>query len=454
MKYKKSLFIFRRDLRLEDNTGLNKALEVSEQVICAFIFDKRQIENHPFKSLNGLEFLYNSLIELNDSLKEKSSRLYVWEGLPNIIVEQLINTEKIEAVFLNKDYTPFSIKRDQEILETCEKFSVNFESYSDALLTTVGSVLKSDGKPYTIYTPFYKAASKLPTRLSTKLSKNNFYKNDIHSAITTEQAKIGLIHNPNLHVKGGRKEALKILSHIKDFYNYDEKRNLPAVSGTTNLSAHLKFGVISAREVFKLVEENFGVTHTLIKELYWRDFFTTIGFYFPHVYTGSFHKKYDQIKWENNTEFFELWKNGKTGFPIVDAGMRQLNETGFMHNRVRMIVASFLTKDLLIDWHWGEKYFAQKLVDYDPAVNNGNWQWAASTGCDAQPYFRIFNPWLQQERFDPECLYIKKWLPELNSLTAKAIHALKDSNGYLSYPAPIVQHSERKGLAEDLYRDC
>ena len=221
--------------------------------------------------------------------------------------------------------------------------------------------------------------------------------------------------------------------------NYEQERDFPAIKGTSGLSAHHKFGTLSVREVFQRVKENLGLSHSLIRELFWRDFFTHIGFYFPRVFSGCFYQEYDAIQWENNQKKFKAWCQAETGFPLVDAGMRELLSTGFMHNRVRMVVASFLTKDLHIDWRWGEKYFAQHLVDYDPAVNNGNWQWAASTGCDAQPYFRIFNPWRQQERFDSDCKYIKKWLPELKNIPAKKIHRRTEvSESLCGYPAPIV----------------
>jgi deoxyribodipyrimidine photo-lyase len=256
-------------------------------------------------------------------------------------------------------------------------------------------------------------------------------------------------------VKGGHEEAISLLRKIKTLENYHEIRNIPAINGTSKLSAHNKFGTLSIREVYSAIVHYFGQEHTLIKELYWRDFFTHIQFHFPHVLGHAFQKKFEHVKWSQNEKHFLSWCEGKTGFPIVDAGMRELNATGYMHNRVRMITACFLVKDLHIDWRWGEKYFAQKLVDYDPAVNNGNWQWAASTGCDAQPYFRIFNPWLQQKKFDPQCLYIKRWIPELVTVDVKTIHSLEKNRETIitNYPSPMINHDKERKITIQLYRE-
>jgi deoxyribodipyrimidine photo-lyase len=240
----------------------------------------------------------------------------------------------------------------------------------------------------------------------------------------------------------------------KRLTNYPETRNLPAVNGTSHLSAHHKFGTLSIRETHAAIVDAFGSHHTLINELYWRDFFTHIGYHFPRVYGSAFNTKYNAVKWDRNKSYYEAWCKGMTGFPIVDAGMRELNATGYMHNRVRMITASFLTKDLHLDWRHGERYFARQLVDYDPAVNNGNWQWSASTGCDAQPYFRIFNPWLQQKRFDPDCVYIKHWVPELSHLQPAVIHKLATSPSIrvVNYPKPIVDHSTESQKSKELFK--
>ena len=278
----------------------------------------------------------------------------------------------------------------------------------------------------------------------------NTHRNNYQKKISLSDSRfISQTHSENA-LQGGRKEALHLLKNIAHLKNYKEIRNFPALAGTTHLSAHNKFGTVSIREVYQTIVKCFGKTHTLINELYWRDFFTHILYHFPHVLGEAFHKKYNDIRWENNKNFFKKWCLGMTGFPIVDAGMRELNQTGYMHNRVRMIVASFLVKDLHIDWRWGEKYFAQQLIDYDPAVNNGNWQWAASTGCDAQPYFRIFNPWRQQVQYDPDCVYIKKWLPELINISPKIIHELY-KNKMNGYPQPLVDHAIASQFSKKMY---
>lgn len=458
MKFEKSIFIFRRDLRLVDNLALLAACKASRSVIPCFIFDPRQLSEHPYRSNNGMYFLFNSLEELDGELCKLGSKLHYFHGNPETIISELVSKNKIEAVYWSKDYTPFSTKRDQAIEQSCKVLNAQSFSLPNILLNEPEKIRSQSGTPYTVFTFFAKCAAQYPVEKNLADHPNNF------SLLTTktpqqfsvEQARetYGQIsHSPNLFVKGGRREALTLLSRIPDYGGYDEERNFPSLPGTSGLSAHNKFGTISVREFFHRVKENFGQEHTLCRELYWRDFFTHIGFNFPHVFQGAFNRIYNNIKWDENQEFLEAWQEGRTGFPIVDAGMRQLNATGFMHNRVRMIVASFLTKDLLLDWHHGEKYFARKLLDYDPAVNNGNWQWAASTGCDAQPYFRIFNPWLQGQKFDKDAIYIKRWIPELADLPAKKIHKLYEakSMNLAGYPLPIVEHSEQRVKAQRLF---
>lgn len=449
--YKTSLFIFRRDLRLPDNTGLLEACRSSEKVIPAFIFDPRQVDKNPYKSSNAIQFMVESLSELDQSLRAKSGKLLCFEGKAEEVLERLFKNENIEAVFINKDHTPFSLKRDSALEKLCNKNNVSFESFDDALLLPVGSVLKKDGKPYSIFTPFYKEASKHQIESPKKFSFKDCFITRVKDSLSLSSLNLIDGSNDDIAIRGGRKAALKLLKRASGLSNYEEERDIPGANGTTLLSAHHKFGTVSIREVYLKLTEALGKSHTIIRELFWRDFFSNISFHFPRVFEGCFYEQYNKINWENDRTKFKAWCNGKTGFPIVDAGMRELNTTGFMHNRVRMVVASFLTKDLHIDWRWGEKYFAQKLVDYDPAVNNGNWQWAASTGCDAQPYFRIFNPWRQQERFDPDCSYIKKWIPELKDHTSKEIHALSKSPDENFYTRQIVDHRHAASAAEDLF---
>lgn len=439
MKYKKSLFIFRRDLRIEDNTALINALKSSEKVIPIFIFNYEQIckRKNNYFSENAFEFMINSLKELNNEFKNINFKLYFFLGENQDIIKKLIKKEKINAIFINKDYTLFSKKRDNEIKKICEKEKIDLNEFDDLLLTPLDKALKKDKTPYTIFTPFYKLTKNFSIKLPQKNNFRNYYNKKITSEIKIEEIRYD--KNKKIKIQGGRKEGLNLLKNAKKMFEYNSKRDFPFLDFTTHLSAHHKFGTISIRESFFSLKEN----ETLLRQLYWRDFFTQIAFHFPKVFGKSFKEKYENIDWikNENDKNFIAWKNGLTGFPIVDAGMRELNTTGYMHNRLRMITASFLTKDLHIDWRLGEKYFAQKLVDYDPCVNNGSWQWCASTGCDAQPYFRIFNPWLQQQKFDKNCLYIKKWIPELKNFSIKEIHNWHKINKSINnYPKPIVDH--------------
>jgi deoxyribodipyrimidine photo-lyase len=448
--YPISLHIFRRDFRLHDNSALIEALKSSKLVIPCFIFDERQIGNNSYRSDNSIQFMTNSLKELDVELRKKKSRLYFFYGIAENIVKQLLNKIDIKAVYINRDYTPFSKARDKEIENICRSLQVDFHCYADALLHEPEELVKPDNQPYTIFTPFCKKALQLQVSSSKKNSHNNYYQQDIPFENREPFEKLLKVNNPHISVKGGRAEALALLKKVKNLSNYEIIRNYPAMNGTTQLSAHNKFGTISIREFYEEVVRNFGTNHSLINELYWRDFFTHIIFNYPHALEGPFKKQYSNITWSKNEKYFMRWREGNTGFPIVDAGMRELNTTGFMHNRARMITASFLIKNLHIDWRLGEKYFAQKLVDYDPAVNNGNWQWVASTGCDAQPYFRIFNPWLQQKKFDPDCTYIKKWVPELNSLSARQIHLSNEIKE--NYPYPMIDHQIESQKAKAMYK--
>lgn len=454
--YKLSVFIFRNDLRLEDNTALIEALRCSREVIPIFIFNKNQItEKNEYRSLNSMQFMKKCLEELNQTLIEKNSSLYMFYDRIDNVLKELREKLKIEAVYINEDYTPFARKRDHLIQKFCEENNIELNKYQDKLLNHPKATIKADGKPYTIFTPFYKKNVQTPIKIPKENNFNNYFKEKIQSSIETFPEEFNACSNPNLLVKGGRKEALELIEKIRKISDYDLQRNFPSIKGTSHLSAHLKFGTISPREALYFIKEIFDNEHPLIRQLYWRDFWYSIAYHFPYVFQSSFNKKYDKIKWENNSENFSKWCEGRTGFPIVDAGMRELNETGYMHNRVRMIVSSFLVKDLHIDWRLGEKYFASKLTDYDPCLNNGNWQWAASTGCDAQPYFRIFNPWSQQKKFDEDCTYIKKWIPELSKLNSKAIHFLEEQRPLIQieYPKPIVEHKTQSQIAKAMFKE-
>lgn len=452
-EFHKALFIFRRDLRLNDNTGLNLARAAARTVATAFIFDPRQVEENKYRSDNGLRFMLTSLEELSEALKEREGKLQVFFGDPLEVVGSLLEREGFEAVFVNTDYTPFSRKRDGALRKVCEEHGKEFRAFHDALLVAPEDGLKSDGTPYTVFTPFWKNARKYPVMKPKRLARGEFLKGTPPGADLSNLDRVRPEPNPNLLLKGGRAEGERLLKQLPNLKSYKEERDYPALKSTSLLSAHHKFGTVSIRETYWATHAAFGENSTLIQELYWRDFFSHVTFHFPHVFKGAFRKEFDEIEWENDRSKFNAWCEGRTGFPMVDAGMRELVATGYMHNRVRMIVASFLTKDLHIDWRWGERFFAKHLVDYDPAVNNGNWQWAASTGCDAQPYFRIFNPWLQQQRFDPEADYIRQWVSELSECDSKTIHGLSKGGGVptYGYPTPIVDHQAAKGVAQELF---
>ena len=446
--YKNSLFMFRRDLRLEDNTGLIYALKNSEEVIPCFIIDS-QIMNNCKNSSFRIEFLNQSLIDVDKQLNKKKSSLQIFKGNTRAIIQKIISDHKIKSVFLNGDYTKFAQNREMEIGKLCNKNKIDFNKYADYLLQVPDEIHTREGKPYTIYSHFFKTAKTIPVRKVIKNNFGNYYKGKIKDGISIDIIKKEIGKN-NV---GGRTNALKILKNIHLFKDYQKTRNYPSLDKTTKLSPHNRFGTVSIREVYHTIKENLGEEHILINEIYWREFFTYVLHYFPNSQFKTFKKKFEKIQWSANKRDYHAWCEGKTGFPIIDAGMRQLNKTGFMHNRIRMIVASFLTKDLHIDWRKGERYFAEKLVDYDPAVNVGNWQWAASTGCDAVPYFRIFNPWLQQEKFDQDCNYIKKWIPELKSVQPNEIHNLweKRPDG-LTYPKPIIDHIIESAKAKEIFK--
>ena len=417
MKPAVNIFWFRRDLRLGDNAGLYHALKEGRPVVPVFIFDRNILDELNDKNDSRVEFIHNALEEMQQALVKINSTLNVRYGFALDIYKQLMQEYSIEKVFTNHDYEPYARKRDNEIAELLKANGISFHTYKDQVIFEKDEVVKDDGKPYTVFTPYsrrWKAAfndfyfKAYPSREYS----SNFYKQPVKEIPSLES--IGFkTTGQSFPAKKWKEDILK---------NYTDQRDFPAVNGTSRLSVHLRFGTISIRE---LAREAGALNETFLNELIWRDFYQTILWHFPRVVQQSFKPEYDKIKWRNNEKEFEAWCKGQTGYPIVDAGVRQLNETGFMHNRVRMITASFLTKHLLVDWRWGEAYFAKKLLDYDLAANNGGWQWAASSGCDAVPYFRIFNPTLQTKKFDPELKYIRQWVPEFEEF---------------SYPSPIVEH--------------
>ena len=425
-----SIFWFRRDLRLKDNHGLCQALESEKKVLPIFIFDEDILDLLENKYDKRVDFIVQALQTLNSFLKSKNKGIKIFKGKPLEIYKKLTENYEIEAVYSNEDYEPYAIKRDQEIADFLASKNINFHQFKDQVIFHKDEIVKADKKPYTVYTPY----SKLWLNEFQKIDLQGFpseKKLDILLEIPFEELKIEYI--------GFQKTDLTFEVPEADLHiikTYEETRNFPAVKGTTQLGVHLRFGTISVRKLAKIAKEN---NLTFLKELIWREFFMQILYHFPKVVNHSFKSKYDAIPWENNPEFLEKWKAGKTGFPIVDAGMRELNTTGFMHNRVRMITASFLIKHLLTDWRIGEAYFAEKLMDYDLSANNGNWQWCASSGCDAAPYFRIFNPDEQQKKFDPDFKYIKKWIPEF---------------GTKYYPKPIVEHKKAREKVLKVYKEA
>jgi len=425
-----SIFWFRRDLRLKDNHGLYQALESRKKVLPIFIFDEDILDLLENKSDKRVDFIAQALQTLNFFLKSKNKGIKIFKGKPLEIYKKLTQNYKIEAVYCNEDYEPYAIKRDQEIADFLASKNIAFHQFKDQVIFHKDEIVKADKKPYTVYTPY------------SKLWLNEFQKVDLQG-FPSEKKLDNLLEIPFEELKiediGFQKTDLTFEAPEADLHiikTYEETRNFPAVKGTTQLGVHLRFGTISVRKLAKIAKEN---NLTFLKELIWREFFMQILYHFPKVVNHSFKSKYDAIPWENNPEFLEKWKAGKTGFPIVDAGMRELNTTGFMHNRVRMITASFLIKHLLTDWRIGEAYFAEKLMDYDLSANNGNWQWCASSGCDAAPYFRIFNPDEQQKKFDPDFKYIKKWIPEF---------------GTKYYPKPIVEHKKAREKVLKVYKEA
>ena len=429
MKPAVNIFWFRRDLRLNDNTGLYHALKGGKPVVPLFIFDCNILDELEDRVDRRVEFIHNSLQQLQQQLTAIGSSLDVRYGFPIETFKQLINEYEIESVFTNHDYEPYAKQRDGEIAKLLKANNISFHTYKDQVIFEKDEIVKDDGKPYTIFTPYSRKWRALLTdRYLSSYSNKKFFSNFFKQ----EQEKIPSLEEMDFSAAGQQFPSNKLKKPI--IKDYKEQRDYPAIEGTSRLSVHLRFGTISIRE---LVTEAQGLSETFLKELIWREFYQMILWHFPRVVDHAYKDEYDNIKWRNNEKEFDAWCRGVTGYPIVDAGMRELNATGFMHNRVRMIVASFLAKHLLIDWRWGEAYFAKKLLDYDLAANNGGWQWAAGTGSDAAPYFRIFNPYLQTKKFDPELKYIRKWVPEFQEF---------------GYPTPIVDHEYARERCLETYQ--
>ncbi|HON19276.1 MAG TPA: deoxyribodipyrimidine photo-lyase [Salinivirgaceae bacterium] len=425
---KSNVFWFRRDLRLDDNHALYHALKEPLPLRFIFIFDTNILRQFD-RSDPRLSFIFNRLWEINSQLQRFKSSIEIYEGTPYTIFNQLISRHIIQNVFANEDYEPYVIKRDNEISTLLSKFGATLRLFTDHIIFHPTKILKPDQKPYTIFTPYKNQWIKQYEKYTVETYPSeellpSLLNREVPSDFTPLEVSFPI--NPSLRIVPNY-PSNEIL------HNYAHTRDFPALDATSKVSSQLRFGIISTRKLVLLASKT---STTYLSELIWREFFISILYHFPNTVTESFHRKYDKLTWNPNENDFRRWYNGETGYPIVDAGMRQLNTTGFMHNRVRMIVASFLTKHLLIDWRWGEAYFAQKLHDFEQSSNVGNWQWAASTGCDAVPYFRIFNPNIQTKRFDPNFEYIKKWVPEFNSA---------------NYPKPIVEHNFARNRALERY---
>ena len=430
MKPKIAICWLRRDLRLDDNAALYHALKNHKQVLPLFIFDRNILKKLQDKEDKRVQFIHQEITSLSEKLKQDfDSSLLMKYNNPESAWKEILSDFEIEAVYANHDYESYGVKRDCEIKILLAENEIPFYTFKDHVIFEKDEVIKDDGTPYTVFTPFSK---KWRVKLSSFHYKSYPTLNYASHFLKTTPFQI-----PTLEEMGFKENDFQFPDRVakgKIIEQYSENRDFPAIEGTSHLGIHLRFGTLSVRKLLALALQK---NQTFVNELIWRDFYQQILFHFPHVEKNAFRPAYDLIEWENNEKHYELWCEGKTGYPLVDAGMRELNTTGFMHNRVRMVVASFLTKHLLIDWRWGEAYFAEKLLDFDLAANNGGWQWAAGSGTDAAPYFRIFNPTAQQQKFDPAFKYIKKWVPEF---------------GTHQYFSPIVNHEEARKKCLSVYQ--
>ena len=456
-KYENGLFIFRRDLRIVDNNGLNVLQHHCKNIYTIFIFTPEQVSSsNSYKSDNAVQFMIESLQDLAAQIAKGGGKLLTFYGHNDKVVADCIKALDIQLVCFNIDITPYARSRDDKIMKLCEHMKTYVTYAHDYYLHEPGSVMNGTGNAYQKFTPYYNACMKKKVEEPLKAGKLALKKSEAHIAgkITLDQAFRQFVgsQNADILVHGGRNNAIKQL-HIaaKNIQNYSKTHN-DLSKPTSQLSAYIKFGCVSIREVYK----TFRSKHDFIRQLIWRDFYAQVLFFYPRVLGHSMKPSYNKIKWHHNARWFKMWCDGTTGFPVIDAAMRELNQTGYMHNRARLLVSSFLIKTLLIDWKHGEKYFAKNLTDYDVASNNGNWQWTAGSGADSQPYFRVFNPWRQTEEYDPECNYIKKWIPELKDVPVKDIlNWDMDWTNYKKsgYPKPICVYEEQKIKALKMYKE-
>jgi deoxyribodipyrimidine photo-lyase len=469
--YEKSLVWFRRDLRDYDHAALYHALKSSQQVYCAFVFDTDILEHLTDKADRRVEFIWESVRELKSALQANGGDLIVLHGSAQQEIVTLAKALQVQAVFVNHDYEPSAIARDTNVVEQLKPNNISFHHYKDHVIFEKDEVLTLANKPYGVFTPYKNMWLKTVNDYQLKPYPVDAYIQHLAKILPSELPSLENMsfvrtNLASMRLPTGMAGGLSLFNDFKErMYLYKDARDFPAIKGVSYLSVHLRFGTISIRHLAReaLQEANAGA-QTWLNELIWRDFYVQILHHHPRVALGQAYKaEFEALPFPNQKMLFTAWCEGKTGYPLVDAAMRQLNSTGFMHNRLRMVAASFLVKDLLIDWRWGERYFAEKLIDFDLSANNGGWQWAASTGCDAQPWFRIFNPITQSERFDAQGKFIRKYVPELSKCNDKEIHApwlispirRMDLNLEIGkhYPAPVVDHATQRALALALYKN-
>jgi len=431
MKEPVSVFWFRRDLRMEDNAGLYHALIAGHSVVPVFIFDREILDHLGNKSDRRVIFIHRQLSALNEKLAAAGSALNVFYDEPSGAWKNILSEYNVKNVFVNEDYEPYARSRDAMISELLKKYEISISFYTDQVIHNPLKVLRDNGQPYTVFTPYKNKWLSLFTPEATRTFPSekvagNFYRSSTKPVPSLQS--IGFKDTGELFAAPVFAKEL--------LHNYADRRNFPGMDSTSRLSVHIRFGTVSIRT---LMAAAFELSQSWMNELVWREFYMMILWHFPHAAGSAFKSKYNFIRWRNDENDFETWCSGMTGYPLVDAGMRELNETGFMHNRLRMVTASFLTKHLLIDWRWGEAYFASRLLDFELSSNNGGWQWVAGSGCDAAPYFRIFNPIEQAKKFDPDSVYIKRWVPDV---------------GKSSYPSPVIDHKEARSRCMKTYSEA
>ena len=472
MQHEKSLVWFRRDLRDFDHAALYHALKTSNQVFCIFVFDTEILDLLVNKQDRRVEFIWESVKELKAALQAKGGDLIVMHGKAHELIPMYALQANIHAVFSNRDYEPSAVARDAEVAAKLAQNNIEFHSFKDQVLFEKDEVLSLSNKPYSVFTPYKNAHLKKlddfylkPYPVDSYI--HNYAKVAPSNLINLESMGFVRTNLADMRLPTGMSGGAQLFADFEErMHQYKDARNFPAVKGVSYLSVHLRFGTVSVRHLARQARNHANAgSQTWLSELIWRDFYFQILHHHPQVAAGKAYKaEFENLPFPNDIALFKAWCEGKTGYPLIDAAMRQINSTGFMHNRLRMVVASFLVKDLLIDWRWGERYFAEHLIDFDLSANNGGWQWAASTGCDAQPWFRIFNPITQSEKFDPAGKFIRKYVPEIANCSDEEIHKpwqmssfRQQSSGVIictNYPAPIIDHAAQRALAINLYKSC